>query len=70
LVLVLVVSGCVTFVSPKDRLAIGVVAGNAVEVNRRVQADANLPPWLRAWVADDANSWDYWGRIANNVGPK
>ena len=68
LLVVLLVVGC-TYVSPADRAVISTTVGNAQEVNNRVQADANLPPWLREWHALDSNSWLYWKHIANQEKP-
>ena len=58
LLLAVILGGC-SLIAAKDTLAIDQVMGNAVAINAKVQADANLPIYVRQWWAEDANQWTY-----------
>ena len=47
-------AGCYSVVVPSDRDYFDLSADNARAMNRAVQADANLPPYLRKWVNDES----------------
>jgi hypothetical protein len=50
--------GC-SIILPSHANLIDQAAGNAVAINAKVQTDANLPPYVRQWWANDANQWTY-----------
>jgi hypothetical protein len=51
-------SGC-SYITAKDAVVIDTTAANAIAINAKVQQDANLPPYVRQWWAEDANQWLY-----------
>jgi len=57
LVFAVLAGGC-SVVMPSHSAAIDLAASNAVAFNRAVQADANVPPYVKTWVGADANDWD------------
>lgn len=50
--------GC-SIITAQDALVIDDVAGNAKAISAKVQADANLPAYVKTWWAEDANQWTY-----------
>jgi hypothetical protein len=49
--------GC-TVVMPSHAAAIDLAASNAVAFDRFIQADPNVPIYVKTWVRQDANDWD------------
>jgi len=54
--LLLAVAGC-SVVTPSDRAVIHDHRLNAVAINERVQADTELPHYVRVWWAAEADTW-------------
>jgi len=54
--LALTMGGC-SVVTPSDRALIHDHRLNADAINVKVQADANLPAWVREWWDAEARTW-------------
>ena len=50
LVMVGLLSGCVTYVRPSDRVLIHDFAGNAAEMFVRIDDDGNCPLYVKTWA--------------------
>jgi len=52
-------TGCISIVLPSHANAIQDSAGNAVAMNRIVQADTQVPQYVKTWMALDTFDWQY-----------
>ena len=71
--LMLLMCGCVSYVTPADRAVIHDQYLNARDINDRVHGDESLPDYARAWWAAEAEAWraiDAWshGKAASPAG--
>jgi len=56
LALSLMVTGCV-FVGPQEKVLISSQASNARVFSEKLEAESNVPEYVKTWVKGEANSW-------------
>jgi len=68
----LMMTGCMSYVTPGDALSIHGMAGNAAAMYDRIDEDANCPDYVKVWAGGNALGWanmDAWAKGRTKADP-